>query len=501
MPRVGQLLCVGIIAASGFLYPSTARSQSKLQPNGLQLLMAAEEALSETIARSEPSVVAIMRVRRSEGGEIPAFQIPDLFNRPRGVLPRGDTELPDADFVPTEFGTGVVIDSKGLILTNFHVVRADSQHFVTTHDRKTYRAKIKAADSKSDLAVLELEPQPQQTLKLSPVKFGDAATLRKGHIVIALGNPYGIARDGQVSASWGIVSNLARKAGPEQDELRPQGGKPTLHHYGTLIQTDAKLNFGTSGGALLNLKGEMVGLTTSLAAAAGYEQAAGYAIPVNEAFLRIIETLRQGREVEYGFLGVQMDNLDARSMAAGKQGMRVQDVVAGAPARRSGLLPDDVITHVNGRAIYDADGLVLNVSSLPAESAARLTVLRNGQTRQVEVELAKAPPSRRIVSAPVELWRGLRVEFASAMGGDFLKNNQPILQEGGVVVAEVAADSPAWRAGLRPEMVISHVGGIQIQTPKEFQSAVGGKTGPVQLREVRFNAFKPERPIYSVDPE
>src|SRR5207342_2000310 len=105
------------------------------------------------------------------------------------------------------------------------------------------------------------------------------------------GNPYAIARDGQVSASWGIVANLSRKAGPIPDETSPAGVRNTsLHHYGTLIQTDAKLNLGTSGGALLNLKGEMVGLTTSLAAAVGYEQAAGFALPVDDAFRRAVET-------------------------------------------------------------------------------------------------------------------------------------------------------------------------------------------------------------------
>lgn len=482
--------------------PLWGQAPESKEPSSLQVLMAAEDVLTETIVRGEKSVVAIMRVRRPEGGEIPAFQIPDPFKRPG--LPRPDSDLPDADFVPTEYGTGVVIEAKGLILTNYHVVRSDSQHFVTTHERKTYRAKIKAADSKSDLAVLELEPQPQQAIRLTPVKFGDASTLRKGQIVIALGNPYGIARDGQVSASWGIVSNLARKAGADPDDSTPSSGrKRTLHHYGTLIQTDAKLNFGTSGGALLNLKGEMIGLTTALAAAAGYEQAAGYAIPVDETFLRIVEALRHGREVEYGFLGVEMGNLDPLDMAAGKQGMRVQGVVAGTPAHRSGLQSNDVITHVNGRPIYDADGLVLNVTSLSADAAARLTVLRSGQTRHFDVELAKAVPPKRIVTAPAEFWRGLRVEFASASGQDFLRNNQPLLQEGSVVVAEVAQDSPAWRAGLRPEMIISHVGTTHVQTPKDFQSAIAGKSGVVQLREVRISTlqFQIERPSHAVAAE
>jgi S1-C subfamily serine protease len=479
--------------------PARGQASNSKEPSSLQVLLAAEDVLSDAIARGEKSVVAIMRVRRAEGADIPAFQIPDFFNRPRG-LPRPDSDLPDADFVPTEYGTGVVIDAKGLILTNYHVVRSDSQHYVTTHERKTYRAKIKAADSKSDLAVLELEPAPQQPIKLTPVKFGDASALRKGQIVIALGNPYGIARDGQVSASWGIISNLSRKAGVEPDESTPNG-KRTLHHFGTLIQTDAKLNFGTSGGALLNLKGEMVGLTTSLAAAAGYEQAAGYAIPVNETFLRIVNALRQGREVEFGFLGVSMRNLDARDMAAGKQGMRVENVVVGTPAHRFGLERDDIITHVNGRAIYDSDGLVLNVSSLPTEAAARLTVVRNGQSRQIDVELAKAAPPKQIVTAAPELWRGMRVEFPSVLGPAFLDTNNSLLVEGTVVVAEVAPDSPAWRAGLRPEMIISHVGTTHVQTPKEFQSATAGKSGTVQLREVRQKDFQIERPTYSVTVE
>jgi S1-C subfamily serine protease len=359
-----------------------------------------------------------------------------------------------------------------------------------------YPARIKAADQKSDLAVLEVLPLPQQPLRLTPIKFGDASTLRKGQIVIALGNPFNTARDGQPSASWGIVSNLARKSAPEPDETNPNGVKRSLHHFGTLIQTDAKLNFGTSGGALLNLKGEMIGLTTSLAATAGYEQAAGYAIPVDETFLRVVEQLRHGREVAYGFLGIQM----SRESPAVKEGTRVMGVVAGTPAQRSGLRAHDVITHVNGRPIYDADSLLLNVSSLPAEAPARLTVLREGQVRQFEVELAKGIPEKRIFTTPHPLWRGMRVDFATALGIEFLGRNERLLQEGGVVVVEVDEDSPAWRAGIRTEMIISHVGNTRVQTPKEFREAVASKTREVQLREVRFSG-KIETDTYTIDSE
>jgi len=148
----------------------------------------------------------------------------------------------------------------------------------------------------SDLAVLELINTSPNT-KFTPITFGDAKKLKKGQIVIALGNPYAIARDGQPSASGGIISNLARKIGTKAT-VEDQ----SLHHFGTLIQTDAKLNFGTSGGALLNLKGEMVGLTTSLAATSGYEQAAGYAIPIDKEFLDIVDKHKKGQAVPYGFL-------------------------------------------------------------------------------------------------------------------------------------------------------------------------------------------------------
>ncbi len=129
---------------------------------------------------------------------------------------------------------------------------------------------------------------------LKPIVLGDASTLKKGQIAIALGNPYAIARDGQASASWGIIANIARKAAPLTSEDGTRKQKDKLYHFGTLIQTDAKLNLGTSGGALVNLKGEMIGLTTSMAAISGYEQAAGYAIAVDDVFRQALRVASGG---------------------------------------------------------------------------------------------------------------------------------------------------------------------------------------------------------------
>ncbi len=386
----------------------------------------------------------------------------------------------DADFMPDDYGTGVIVDRRGLILTNLHVLGEDSDYFVTTVDRKVYKAVPKATDPRSDLAVLSIEARD-----LTPIKFGDADNLKKGQIVIALGNPYAIARDGQASASWGIISNFSRKAPAASDESLPSGlGKSTLHHFGTLLQTDARLNLGTSGGALVNLKGEMIGLTTALAAVAGYEQAAGYAIPVDETFRRVVETLKQGREVEYGFLGVGPESLRESDILAGRHGARVGVVVKGTPAERFGLKLGDVITHVDGRPIFDADGLVLQVGKLPVESLVHLTVERDGQVLPVNVELTKyAVRGKKVVTTPAPSWRGMRVDYITT-DRSYAEhiNDGKIDPLGCVLITEVDQDSPAWNQGLRPEMAISHVGNVRVSSPKEFQAAVAGKTGPVNVR-------------------
>jgi S1-C subfamily serine protease len=267
-----------------------------------------------------------------------------------------------------------------------------------------------------------------------------------------------------------------------------------------LIQTDAKLNLGTSGGALLNLKGEMIGLTTALAAVAGYEQAAGYAIPVDETFRRVVETLKLGREVEYGFLGVSPESLAESDILAGRHGARVRDVVEGTPAHRFGLQHDDVITHVNGRAIHDRDGLMLQVGKLPVEALVHLTVERRGLVVPVNVELSKYPVTgKKIVTTPAPSWRGMRVDFFTA--DHELKEHVregKIDPRGCVLITDVDEYSPAWDQGLRPNMAISHVGNVRVNSPKDFQAAVAGKNGPVKVRLVVPSG---DHPVRSIPPE
>jgi S1-C subfamily serine protease len=476
---------------------TTARAQAPA--SAAEAAATLENVLVETVARAERSVVAIARVRREGPGETWNTEVrPDPFGG-RRVLPPLLPRPGDPDFMPNEYASGVVVDRAGLVLTVYHVLGDESDYYVTAHDRKTFRARIVGADPRSDLAVLALEDGALARTGSSdwtPIALGNGAAVRKGQIVVSLGNPFGIARDGQASAAWGIIANTGRKAPPAPDETDLLG-KPTIHHFGTLLQTDAKVNLGTSGGPLLNLHGEMVGLVTSLAAAPGYEQAAGYAIPVDKTFRRALDALKQGREVEYGFLGIQLGPPEPEEAAKGLQGARVERVLPGLPAARHGMRPGDLITSVNGAPIHDSDGLVREVGKLPVESLVHLVVLRGGRRMDLDVELTKyRVRGKKIVTAAVPDWRGLRVDYATAVYDLYTPGfgASPLLGET-VAVADVGKGTPAWEAGLRSGMLISHVGRTPVRTPRQFQQAVVGKTGPVEVRLATQSGETPVRTV------
>ena len=241
---------------------------------------------------------------------------------------------------------------------------------------------------------------------------------------------------------------------------------------------------GTSGGALLNLKGEMIGLTVALAATAGYEKSAGFALPVDDVFLRAVKTLKEGREVEYGLLGVRTKSLPRDDNNPARHGVVVESVVPGTPADRAGFLPNDVITQVDDQEIIEPDDLLLAIGKLPADGSAWVTVERGGRRQALAVqELSKYHVrGKMIVTNLPPAWRGLRVDYVTNIPEFDRKVQQRSIDPGSVLISEVEENSPAWREGLRPQMMISHVAGTPVGTPKQFREAVTGKTGPVRLR-------------------
>lgn len=425
----------------------------------LQAARALEGVMVAAIGTAEKSVVAIARGSRG-----------------------GSDELRNVDFVPFEYGTGVVVDRNGLILTNYHVLGDPKKDQLTVWIAgQVYSSvRIKAADPWTDLAVLEVKASD-----LTPIEFGSSKDLKKGRIVIALGNPYAIARDGNVSATWGIVSNVRRAVdGPLANQsknaaLVPIKDRQTRYHFGGLIQTDCKLVRGTSGGPLLSLDGKMVGLTTNVAMLAGFEKGTGYAIPVDDVFLRVVEKLKRGEEIEQGFLGVAPRNPDARS---GEEGVVLERVELGTPAGNSGLRAYDQIVGIDEHPVRNTNDLFRLIGSLPPEHTAKLTVVRGERRFTREVQLMKKGTfhldRKTIATATVDRWRGLEVDYATTVSPLRISSLDP---NGAITVRAVEEDSPAWKAGLRKGMMVSHVDKRRVKRPADFFKEVESLAGSVKL--------------------
>jgi serine protease Do len=465
-------------------------AQDKALPSALAL----QEVMQKAIAEAEPSIACIL-VSRSDAyqrfsqgpsheypGKLGGFDL-QLFERHPLISGLGEKErtrlrrrldLADPRHVPESFGSGVVLDDKGLVLTNYHVVQGAVKIFVRLPDHQGSYADIHAADPRSDLAVLRLL---NTKLALKAVRLGEGDKARRGQFVLSIANPFAAGfRDGKPSASWGIVSNVRRRApGPAREEERAR----TLHHYGTLIQTDARLNLGCSGGALIDLKGNLIGLTSATAAIAGGETPGGFAMPIDPGMRRIIEVLKRGEEVEYGFLGVGVDERAERT-----EGVVLEHVTPGSPADLAGLRPRHVILRVNGTPVHESDDLFLALGTQLAGSTVRLEVRKPGGAAPEKVEVALAKfyvPGKRLAAGlgARPFFRGLRVDYTSLL----VQQPRAVVQRipAGVLVSEVLAGTPAAASQLRPGEVITHVNGRPVTTPAAFYREVRGQAGPLEL--------------------
>ena len=462
-----------------------ARGQDR---NRFADVLALQEAVHQSIERAEPSIACIL-VSRNEKlqqhsparphvpGELGRFDLRSARLGLRDTDPEwqalGLLDLSDPNNIPESYGSGVVIDERErLVLTQAHVVRRATKIYVRLPGGRGSWADIHAADPRSDLAVLRLlDPLPN----LKALRLGDGGKLRKGDFVLSLANPFAAGfRDGSPSASWGIVSNLRRRStGALSEKDLSERARLPLHRFGTLIQTDTRMNLGCSGGALLNLQGELVGLTTALAGLSGGETPGGFAVPFDGGARRITEVLRRGEEVEYGFLGVGMGPPDKDREGR----VQLQYVLLGGPAQRAGLLRDDFIIAINGRPVHDNDDLFLQIGMHLAGSTVRVEVERpRGPRRTCEVKLAKyGVPGQVIASKRPPAYGGLRVDWTSTM---VLNVREPIPQ--GVVIRDVQPASPA-KDHLQPGMVIQRVNDKPVENPAEFYREMEKANGPIEL--------------------
>jgi serine protease Do len=319
---------------------------------------------ADVVERINPAVVNIDATARGREtrrrGRI-RIDPSDPFDGPDGGG-RGDTPRRGA-------GSGFIIDADGSILTNNHVIDRAERITVKLSDGRTLRARVVGADPDTDIALIKVDGQTG--LPVAPL--GDSGTLRMGEWVCAIGNPLGYEH----SVTVGVISFLGRKLFDE-----------SLDNY---IQTDAAINFGNSGGPLINARGEVVGINAAISSRAS---SIGFAVPINGA-AAVLPQLRARGRVSRGYIGVALRDVDAdleRSLKLTvSHGALVQDVTAGSPGDRAGLRPYDIIVALDDQAIANDDGLIREISARTPGSVARLRFVRDGRQQTMTVKLAERP--------------------------------------------------------------------------------------------------------------
>ncbi len=399
-------------------------------------------SIPEIAERVLPSVVNISSTRKRQLRP-PSLPFSDPFFR-HFFGPGG----PDRPRERTEQGLGSgVIVAEGVVLTNNHVVADAHEIVVTTMGGREYPAETAGTDPKSDLAVLRLKGD---TSDLVPITWGSSSDLRLGDTVLAVGNPFGVGQ----TVTMGIVSALGR-------------ADLGIVDYEDFIQTDAAINPGNSGGALVNMRGELVGINTAILSRTGGSMGIGFAIPSDMAQPIMNALLTEGRVVR-GWLGVSIQSVEPELAAAlgldSAEGVLVADIVDGTPAARAGLQRGDVITKVEDHRVTSTGDLRNTIAAAGAGRDVTLTIVRNGKTMTVKVELGEIPNEEGEAAAPkpgqpskdVEV-SGIRLEPLTPALRKRLR--VPAEFTTGAVISEVAPGSPAAEAQLMRGDVLLRING------------------------------------------
>ena len=417
-----------------------------------------------------PAVVTIyVSSRRSQQQQIPFMfdpfreffdrQGPDDEGSPRRRAPR--QQQGQGRLVPSGVGSGVIVSSDGYILTNNHVVDEADKVEVELNDNRKFTAKVIGTDAPSDVAVIKIS-----ATGLPTVSFGDSDRVEIGDLVLAVGNPLGIGQ----TVTMGIISAKGRQSPGRSNEA-----------FEDFLQTDAAINQGNSGGALVNLRGELIGVPSQILSRSGGNIGIGFAIPTKMA-RNVMDQLVRGGKVRRGKLGIIIRDIDP-DMAKqfgynGSNGAFVDDVEKGEPADQAGVKPGDVITEFQGQRVTDSTQLRNAASQTAPGTTVRFKVWRSGAEREltaklVERDISENDANKRPKNEPA-------VSSLGALSGVSVENITPEWTQKlrlesstrGVVVADVDPDSNAFASGLRPGFVIESVAKQPVANVNEFNAAM-----------------------------
>ncbi|MDR2798705.1 MAG: Do family serine endopeptidase [Treponema sp.] len=442
-------------------------SPGTIPRDALQVAEGLQSAFRSVANKVLPSVVELktVSIRRQQ---IPNFNgIPwEFFFGPQDG--NSDGQGQEREYRSQGLGSGIIV-RKNLdtyyVLTNNHVVGDVNEIVVVTNDAKEYPATLVGKDERKDLAMVSFKTSDTHPL----AELGDSDTVKVGDWAIAVGNPLGFMS----SVTMGIVSAVGRTGGPG-------------NNINDFIQTDASINQGNSGGALVNIRGEVIGINTWIASnsSGGGSVGLGFAIPINNAKRSIDEFISSG-QISYGWLGVSLTDPDRDMMQAlkleGKRGALATQVFLGSPADKGGIRPGDFITHVNGKEARGMNPLTMMVGDIKPGEQAQFTVIRDGASRDFQVRIEVRTDT--VAADNKKLWPGVFIVPLS----DVIKDNLKLDRNAqGLYVAQVIPETPAAIIGLQRGDRITGINGEPVKDLASFYKNLREKTD----RELWFNFIR-----------
>jgi serine protease Do len=425
-------------------------------PSRITMAPAAKAAMPAVVKISASKVVKAPTgfSRNDDQGQFDPFE--QFFGRNGGRF-QGPQEQPRSHR-EGGLGSGVIISPDGYILTNNHVVDGATDVRVTLSDRREFQAKVIGTDPKTDIAVLKIE-----ATSLPVITVANSSKIQVGDAVLAIGNPYGVGQ----TVTMGIVSATGRTG-------------LGIEEYEDFIQTDASINPGNSGGALVNDRGELVGINTAiLAQGSGGNQGIGFAVPVN-LVRQVMDQIVAHGEVQRAYLGVTIQEVTPAIAKAiglpGPGGALVADVQPDSPGQKAGLKSGDVILSIDGTEIKESNQLRMNVALMNPGQSVKLKVFRNGQTNEVNAQVGQMPGSK-VERASREHGNDTgkqALEGVSVQDLDSRTAREAGLSAStkGVVVTDVDPASAAAAAGLKEGDVIQEVNHHAVANADDFAAAL-----------------------------
>jgi len=437
---IAMVLAVGLLTAAGL---QAAKSAPRMIPDNFSAL--AEQVGSAVVnIQVEKTGKDKDVAQQFEGHPFGDERFKDFFGK----------QMPPQERRQAGIGTGFIISKDGHIITNNHVVEDADKIKVKLKDEREFEAKVIGRDPQTDLALIKIDAKGD----LPVASLGRSAELKVGEWVVAVGSPFGLEQ----TVTAGIVSAKGRAIGSGP--------------YDDFIQTDASINPGNSGGPLVNLNGEVVGINTAIIA---HGQGIGFAIPIDLA-TKIVAQLKENGEVTRGWLGVNIQDLkgDLAEYYGAKhsEGVLVTEVIPGNPADKAGIKAKDIITAVNGEKVKNSRELTAKAATLPVGESTKITVLRDGKEKTLDVTVAKRPLTVADAGKPPvekEGEFGLQVTDLTPELAQRLKTNR----EAGVVVVGVRPDSKAYKAGVEQGDLILEVNRQSVSSTGELKQLLAQHKG------------------------